>query len=787
MPTRAVFAILLCLLPSISWATWSSNIYEPVVVADDAVADELLFDAVPDGRGGIISIWTEPGTSTVVRAQRVDALGRRVWDPAGIVLLDEVPSGSGTLDVVSGGEGGLLYAWTEVSTRGDLDIRAQRIGADGSELWAAGGVGVCTTSDEQVQPTIIGDGAGGAFVAWFGIAGGGFRPGVFVQKLDPSGNAQLTADGERLGSTSIVTLDPIQALTTDDGDVRLFWLDGDQVFYELLDANGTIVFGSVRNLTALASTAIGGSGRWQVVGDGSPNFWVVNEDDANGGELTSSFVANDQFAFALFPVPLTDVTGWLTVTDGTGGIITARSTENGAFKSIRADRYSLASGTQWTDVGIDGGLDFDFGTWSIAPDNAGGVWWIGRLTNTFVDGALSIERILANGTRGYGDAMGPVSAGFNAGAAPAPVAVADLENGLLVAFDQANGLGIRAMRGDRHGGFGHPRAIVTDVADVPGDEGGAVLVSWDASALDVFPEQEIVDYSVWRRSLAVGASSAMARSLDVATDELRALGFEPEAVSALTGAGWEPVGSVGAAYQQRYALSTPTYADSTVLGPSPMEVKVIARTNDPFVFWESNVLSGQSTDDLAPDAPQNFDVTYDATSTQLGWTTSTAPDLAFYRVFRGTSPTFEANTASIVAEVTHLKWTDAAGGVGAFYKIVAVDDALNQSEVVAQDLATDAPAGRERAVVLQTNIPNPFNPSTTIRYSLPQAAQVSVDVYDLAGRRVRTLHSGPMPAGDHAVAWNGLDDQGRGAASGTYLVRLRADADLRTQKIQMLK
>lgn len=67
--------------------------------------------------------------------------------------------------------------------------------------------------------------------------------------------------------------------------------------------------------------------------------------------------------------------------------------------------------------------------------------------------------------------------------------------------------------------------------------------------------------------------------------------------------------------------------------------------------------------------------------------------------------------------------------------------------------------------------PNPFNPRTEVRFALPAAATVRVEVHDAAGRLVRTLHHGPLAAGPHGLAWDGRDRDGMRAAAGTYLVR----------------
>jgi hypothetical protein len=83
--------------------------------------------------------------------------------------------------------------------------------------------------------------------------------------------------------------------------------------------------------------------------------------------------------------------------------------------------------------------------------------------------------------------------------------------------------------------------------------------------------------------------------------------------------------------------------------------------------------------------------------------------------------------------------------------------------------------------------PNPFNPSTTIGYTLPRGGDTELVVYDIEGRRVRTLVKGFVPAGDHGVVWDGRDDAGNRVASGVYLYRLRAGAVVETKKMVLVK
>lgn len=84
------------------------------------------------------------------------------------------------------------------------------------------------------------------------------------------------------------------------------------------------------------------------------------------------------------------------------------------------------------------------------------------------------------------------------------------------------------------------------------------------------------------------------------------------------------------------------------------------------------------------------------------------------------------------------------------------------------------------------NVPNPFNPATEIRFALPARGQVELRIYDLAGRRVRSLQAGMLEAGARGVVWDGRDERGRPVTSGVYLARLRVDDALAGEGIKLV-
>ncbi len=85
------------------------------------------------------------------------------------------------------------------------------------------------------------------------------------------------------------------------------------------------------------------------------------------------------------------------------------------------------------------------------------------------------------------------------------------------------------------------------------------------------------------------------------------------------------------------------------------------------------------------------------------------------------------------------------------------------------------------------NYPNPFNPSTTIAFDIPDAGHIDLRIYDVEGRLVRVLLGEQREAGSHEVVWNGTDDEGSILASGVYFYSLAANSRVRTHKMVLLR
>ncbi|HEX9652472.1 MAG TPA: carboxypeptidase regulatory-like domain-containing protein [bacterium] len=88
---------------------------------------------------------------------------------------------------------------------------------------------------------------------------------------------------------------------------------------------------------------------------------------------------------------------------------------------------------------------------------------------------------------------------------------------------------------------------------------------------------------------------------------------------------------------------------------------------------------------------------------------------------------------------------------------------------------------------LNPNYPNPFNPSTVIRFALPEAAVVEISVYDVLGRRVRTLLNELRPLGNHQISWDGRDEHGAVVSSGILFYRIKAGQFSETKRMVLLR
>jgi hypothetical protein len=382
-----------------------------------------------------------------------------------------------------------------------------------------------------------------------------------------------------------------------------------------------------------------------------------------------------------------------------------------------------------------------------------------------------------------------------------PRLVADDNGGAIVVWKDERVSNIMddvyAQRIEGNGYHGYPSGDITSIVDVPQDNGGNATVSWSASDLDAFPTQTVTHYSIWRSPgpSAVAPAGISPRDLDAAADAAIAAGIAPELAAQMAAGGWNLVDTQSATYLDEYSYDAPTYGDSTGAGEQT-SFMVIAQTAGQFVFWKSKPSSGYSVDNLAPSSPLNLAGQTVGNDAQLDWEVPDMnnEDITQYNVYRsqlaGVSPT-PGNFLTSVPDLTLLDIT--TGGLLHFYVVTAVDLSEHESvpsNEVAVPIVTgigDRTPAFPQALTLMPNAPNPFSHNTTLRFGLPSNANVSVEIYDVAGRLVLRDRVPNASAGWSTYSFNGRDASGALLPSGVYLLRMTGAGTVQTRKMMITR
>jgi hypothetical protein len=195
--------------------------------------------------------------------------------------------------------------------------------------------------------------------------------------------------------------------------------------------------------------------------------------------------------------------------------------------------------------------------------------------------------------------------------------------------------------------------------------------------------------------------------------------------------------------------------------------------------------------DLAPAAPAGVVAAEGPGEgdVDLSWDANIEPDIDHYRVERDTSDVFGVATFS--ADETGTTHSDAGLDPDTyFYRVFAVD--ANRLESVPSDTVSftveQTGVADEMVAAVSFVRPNPFSAETTIHYNVPaEGAGVTIRLYDIRGRLVRTLVEDSEPGGAHEVMWDGRDRTGRTVASGVYFASVSIGEWSETRKIAYVR
>jgi hypothetical protein len=210
-------------------------------------------------------------------------------------------------------------------------------------------------------------------------------------------------------------------------------------------------------------------------------------------------------------------------------------------------------------------------------------------------------------------------------------------------------------------------------------------------------------------------------------------------------------------------------------------------------YGSVDVSSGWYIDDtfligaLTPTLVQSQQVVVRDGTVEINWELIEAgADLQFY-VYRedlSNGELVELDPARLANVDLHYEYVDVkpVAGISYRYHVFVLDEDGRRLLFTTDDVATAA-----FATELEQNVPNPFNPVTTIAYVIGEAGYVSLKIYDTRGALVTSLHEGPRAPGRYKVTWDGQNNAGDQVATGVYFYRMTIGKNVHTKKMVLIK
>lgn len=745
VPRFSMTVILFSLaLSSGAFSQWSSNTNTNNVVVK-AAGYQRNQQITSDGAGGAFVAWSDTRREFYadVYLQHFNAAGYPQWAANGLLVSQGTISTENTMSIIeqhpaliTDGSGGVIVAWEDErdSLDGPHSIYAQRIGPTGIIYWTANGIRISTEPHDKSGCNLIEDGSGGVLVFWTDARDGYYRP--YAQRINSNGVAQWTG-GDVALSTDIHEEDLGGVVSDDAGGAIVVWTDlrGElsAVYCQRIDPSGNLLWqpdglpvsGNNFYLPSICKDGTGGAiiaWQYQLGGD------IYAQRISGAGFLQWSAEAPPiASSFGLSPT---------IVATGAGNAVIAWIDYRNGFPDIYAQLVDPSGTPLWTDGGmpVDTVENNDNGAGSpvMTRDGAGGVVlaWL-----SFRNGGNN--DILAQRFTAAGVALWKANGVFVSNAAGDqfnPVVCGDGEQGVIVAWmDSRNGVDvdIYAQKIDRNGEPGSANPTIVAVRDIANDQGGKVRLLWTASQLDVAPKTVIHSYSI---KLGVKNTSVMGKKASQGPGT-------PDPIF------WQEVVTQVADWSGAYSAVVPTVADSGLQG-IPRYYFQVRAVSDSGRFWESNIDSGYSVDNIPPVGVGGASISALPNGTVvLQWNKDRIdPDLMGYSVHRSATPGFKPGPTTLLTLTTDSTYKDllALANQDYYYLVVGVDVHGNSGLPSAELHKAAVISSVEEEVVpkefaLRRNYPNPFNPSTTIEFSLANDGRAVLKIYNVLGQELAVL------------------------------------------------
>ncbi len=509
---KIILPAIIFLLTGWAVAQWSidPNVNNPICTAADWQALPAI---AGDGSGGAIIAWCDwRDGSSIVYAQRIDSDGVLRWQADGVPVCSVSGSAGGPV-IAADGNGGAVIAWYDYRSGSYSDIYAQRINADGVVLWDPAGAAVCTAPGNQSTPQIISDERGGAIIIW--CDNRSLQAGIHAQRVNSAGMVQWMTDGIDLCSEPNFETYPVMTGDGNKGAI-VTWLalyGHCEVYSQRIDSDGTILW-PMKAVLIFSGTCITYEPHPKIISDGAGGAVITWNDTYTGSSDVYAQRVNSN-GIILWQSNGVTVCGNEydqiypdLVSDDEGGAIIAWLDEWYPDTGIFAQRVDLNGNLLWTPGGAPVYLTEELvESPVICSDGAGGA--ILSITNEWVstpDGNIYAQRIDPEGELRWQ-------------AAGAAVCTAPEDQLCVKTLSDGKGGAIFVWEDRRNGGIGYDDIYCSRI-DSNGNPGGTipvellsfsgmgmkttVLLSWSTAAetnnygFEIF--RKALDKSEWEKA-----------------------------------------------------------------------------------------------------------------------------------------------------------------------------------------------------------------------------------------------------------------------------------------------
>ncbi len=717
------------LIDEMGYFQWGAN---GVAVCVDA-GDQKLPSVVADGDDGVLVFWQdEGGLDRDIYAQKINSSGALVW---GSKLAIDSSVGNQIYPVAcSDGAGGAFIAYSHYNGS-DYDIYAERVASDGTEYW---NYAICTASQHQLYPVVLPDGSGGAVMAWEDNRSPALLTDIYGQKIDENGTIMWTPTGLPIAVASQDQDDPVIA-SDELGGMYITWND-------YRDGRHYDVF-----LQRVYSDGSMWSSKADIGDGGADDFWPALDNNGSEGAFISWW--EDMGSSG------DDINVTYVLSDGTIVFETGVVTDT-------ADRTSPAltcddNGNAYISFGDQ--RDGSAVVWMQKMDTTGTKLWTddGVATNTGTNpGANSFMHItdneyvicfweVGNNEDIYCQAF------TDQGNAPNSERNAVSSTGLYFYFDVGIELDFDSVSGSGNVDIALAQEQITGVGIT--NPASAWWRIEEEAGITGFTTDIVFDYSPYQAEF----------------DENLLKIFVNE------GAGW---------------LEYPNFTIDTV----GKTITALGATD--FSDWTL----GEDIDDPLPVTLSSFTATLNVNDdVELQWVVESETGIVGYNIYRNEEEELEYSDcmnnlilpATNNSQVHEYSYVDIEAEEGYTYNYwlqsVEIDGTTTFYGPVMITIASEDEGEEVETPTLKNDLisiyPNPFNPTTTVLFSLKEIGDVKIDMYNLKGQLVKTQLLANQDGGNHAYRLDAISDNGSKLSSGVYQLKVTMDGETFSSKVVLLK